>query len=150
MKFMADVMLGKLARWLRVLGYDTWYRRFSAPEDIHPLQLEGRYLLSRHEEATKTYEKSVWIHSDHVQFQLAELKNRIGFCPERSAWFSRCLVCNTLLKPAPPDVACDHVPEYVFFTCMSEIRFCSSCGRFYWPGTHRTRMVRQLEAWGFN
>ena len=149
MKFMADSMLGKLAKWLRVLGYDTQYRNSCSPGVIAQLLKEERWLLSRDGETTKKYKKSVLIYSDRVKFQLDELRGRIDLSPERSRWFSRCLVCNTLLGQAPPDAACDNVPEYIFFKNMSEIRFCSSCGRFYWPGSHKKRMISQLEAWGF-
>ena len=149
MKFVADSMLGKLAKWLRILGYDTLYQSFYRPGVIVHLLKEDRCLLSRQEETANQYKNTVLIHADRVGPQLDELRNEINLVPERSNWFSRCLICNTLLKEAHPDEARNNIPEHVFFNNMSGIRSCPSCGRYYWPGSHRTRMEKQLEEWGF-
>ena len=150
MKFVADSMLGKLAKWLRILGYDTLYQSFYRPGVIDQLLTEDRYLLSRYEGAAKKYGSTVLLHADRVGAQLDELRDNIkDFAPERSNWFSRCLACNTLLRQTPFEEARDNVPEYVFYNNMWAIRSCPSCGRYYWPGSHKTRMVNQLEEWGF-
>jgi len=150
MKFVADSMLGKLAKWLRVLGYDTVYLSSYRPGAMDQLLSEDRCLLSRHEEATKLYANALLIRADHVGAQLGELRNRIDLAPERSKWFTRCLVCNTPLKDVHPEEVRDNVPEYVFYNNMSEIRSCPSCSRYYWPGSHKKRMIKQLEEWGFH
>lgn len=149
MKFAADSMLGRLAKWLRVLGYDTLYQSFKRPHILLQLLKEDRLLLTRQATMAAQYKNTVLLHAVHVGDQLDELRNKIYLGPERSSWFSRCLICNTLLKEAHPDEVRNSVPEYVFFDNMPGIRSCPSCGRYYWPGSHRTRMERQLEVWGF-
>ena len=147
-KFIADSMLGRLAKWLRVLGYDTLYQPFYKQEVIGASVGEGRKLLSRHRPTVTRYSNAMLIRSDRVKDQLYEMKTAGTITSERSKWFSRCLLCNIPLKEAEGTDALENVPEYVFYQSASGIRFCPSCGRYFWPGTHRERMVRQLEKWG--
>lgn len=149
MRFVADSMLGKLAKWLRVLGYDTHYQQYYTLGVIAHLVKDHRRLLSRHDETANRYFNALLIQADHVGDQLAELKHKANLAPDPSYWFSRCLMCNTLLEKPVPHEARENVPEYVYFQNMTGIRFCPSCGRYYWPGSHRKRMIRQLEEWGF-
>jgi len=149
MRFVADSMLGRLAKWLRVLGYDTHYQHHYSPGHIARLIKDDRRLLSRHKKTANQYPDAILLHTDHVGAQITELKDEIDLTPDRSHWFSRCLICNALLKEAPPHHARENLPEYVFFQTMTAISFCRSCGRYYWPGTHRARMMKQLELWGF-
>ncbi len=149
MKFVADAMLGKLAKWLRVLGYDTHYQNFYRDGVIDQLLKDGRWLLSLHVKKAEQYDNMILLHTNRVGEQLNELKNKIDLAPDRLNWFTRCLVCNVYLQSADQDAARDNVPEYVFFSNLSGIRLCPSCGRYYWPGSHRKRMLKQLEEWGF-
>ena len=148
-KFVADCMLGRLAKWLRALGYDTHYQRYYRPGDIENLVKEGRLFLSRHRGKTDHYTHAVFIHANGVSDQIAELKKKAHLTSVRLTWFSRCLVCNVLLTDAQIDSARENVPEYVFYENMAGIRLCPLCGRYYWPGSHRKSMIRQLEEWGF-
>jgi uncharacterized protein with PIN domain len=149
MRFVADSMLGKLSKWLRVLGYDTHYQRYYGPGVIAQLVKDNRLLLSRHNETVNRYFDALLIHCDHVGEQLAELEEKANLAPDREHWFSRCLICNVLLEKPVVHKARENVPEHVYFQNMTGIRFCPSCGRYYWPGSHRKRMLRQLEEWGF-
>ena len=146
-KFVADSSLGKLAKWLRVMGYDTIYQSFYKEETIRELIQKGRTLLSRQQATVTQHPASLLIRSDHVEAQLHEMKHTGAITPDRSKWFTRCLICNVLLKEA--HATPQNVPEYVFHQSRLLIRFCPSCGRYFWPGTHRERMNRQLEEWGF-
>lgn len=148
LKFLADSMLGRLAKWLRVLGHDTQY--LSRAGMITPLVSEGRRLLSRHRRTVDLHQNSILILSDHVREQLHEMKERGALPLDRSKWFSRCLICNVPLDEAKPERALEQVPEYVFYQNLKEIRSCPSCGRHFWPGSHRMRMMKQLEEWGFS
>ncbi|MBW1910464.1 MAG: hypothetical protein JRJ11_13150 [Deltaproteobacteria bacterium] len=148
-KFVADSMLGKLAKWLRVLGYDTHYQRHYSPGVMDELVKGSRLLLSRRRETVHQYTGALLLHGNAVGEQIAELKERLHLVPHRSRWFSRCLICNILLGDMQIDMAQENVPEYVFYQNISGIKYCPSCGRHYWPGSHRVRMERQLEKWGF-
>ena len=151
MKFVADSMLGKLAKWLRMLGYDTYYQPGNyGPEDIDLLVKQGRILLSRRRITAKKYTDALLVCSHHVGEQLVEVKEGLLLSPDSRDWFTRCMLCNSRLKSVQEDDARENVPEYVFYHNMKEIRVCPSCGRYYWPGSHRTRMVRQLEKWGLS
>jgi uncharacterized protein len=149
-KFAADSMLGRLAKWLRVLGYDTVYLGTYGPGVIKQIIAEGRLFLSRRKGTEKVYSNTILIDAVCVGDQLAELKEKVNLTSDRSEWFSRCLICNTLLRDAATDDALNNVPEYVFHNNLSEIRLCPLCVKYYWQGSHRKRMIRQLEEWGFS
>ncbi len=148
-RFIADSMLGRLAKWLRIMGYDTHYQSFYKKGLIEMLVHGGGMLLSRHRATIKQYPNAVLILSDHVKDQLHEMKNGGSLTPDRSKWFTRCLICNVPLKEAEAEGARMNIPEYAFHKYTSEIRSCPSCGRYFWPGSHRGRIIRQLEEWGF-
>ena len=142
-------MLGRLAKWLRIMGYDTHYQSFYQKKDIGLLIQEGRALLSRHKKTTDRYPGALLVLSDHIEEQLHEIQKRFQLEPDRLRWFTRCLICNVLLKKTQVDHLRLDVPDYVLYENRSQIRFCPSCGRYFWPGSHRERMMRQLENWGF-
>ncbi len=142
-------MLGKLAKWLRVLGYDTCYQNAYQSGELYQQIREGRVLISRDFKMISRYPNAVVIHEDGVGRQIIDLKDRLFLKPDMALWFTRCLRCNTILKKVISEEAMDAVPEYVFHMNRSEISLCDSCGRFYWPGTHRKRMIHQLKIWGF-
>ena len=142
-------MLGKLAKWLRILGYDTLYQSYYGPGVIDRLVKEDRCLLSRHKTTVDRYTGALLLYSDRVGEQLTELRQWIPLMPDQKKLFSRCLVCNVFLEKAEEDEARRSIPEYVFYQNIKGIRFCPSCGRYYWPGSHRTKMMSQLREWGF-
>jgi uncharacterized protein with PIN domain len=148
-RFLADSMLGRLAKWLRVMGYDTHYQSFYREDVIEQFSREGRILLSRHKPTVERYSNSLLIRADHVKDQLQEVRHSGALAPQGCKWFSRCLICNVSLIDAEPKDVSENVPEYIFHQNITGIRFCPSCGRYFWPGSHRERMIRQLEEWGF-
>jgi uncharacterized protein len=148
-KFVADTMLGRLAKWLRIMGCDTHYRPFYQPEQIRSLVEEGRILLTRNSRRLTRCKGAVFLRADHVKDQLNQLQQE-GLIPvDHARWFTRCMLCNdTLLTPSAEAVK-ENVPEYVLFENPSGIRFCPSCNRFFWPGSHKQKMMAQLGSWGF-
>ena len=138
-RFLADGMLGTLAKWLRLLGYDTAYDNFAAdPELARRARAEGRVLLTRdHELAARRGLRALLIRSEVLEEQVREVVSRFGPPPQPA--LSRCGVCNTVLEPVTPEEVADRVPPYVLQT-QTEFRRCPGCGRIYWPGTHVQRM----------
>lgn len=147
-RFVAEPMLGKLAKWLRMIGYDVIYLRSYREEDLVRLVDTGRRLLSRRPQAQRHHAGAILIRSDHVGEQLKELHSLGRIKLDRSKFFTRCLRCNVLIEESDPEAAKTGVPDYVYDENPSGIRRCPECGRFFWPGSHSNRMLRQLGGWG--
>lgn len=144
LKLLGDGMLGRLAKWLRLLGYDTAYdNAASDPELARRARSEGRVLLTRdHELAARRGLRTLLIQSEVLEEQVREVQDALG--PPHDPALSRCSVCNVVLKTASPDKIADLVPPYVLRT-QTEFRRCPGCGRVYWPGSHIQRMRSQIE-----
>jgi uncharacterized protein with PIN domain len=143
MRFVVDAMLGKLAKWLRILGYDTLY--YPNVEDHRLIELAdatGRVLLTadrelmRHRRAVKYF-----ISSDAWREQLREVLR--AYPPPDRGLFSRCLECNSLLEPVERDSVRKQVPPHVYREQLSFVR-CPRCDQVYWRGTHFERVRAQL------
>jgi len=147
--FVADSMLGKLARYLRILGYDTFYQPRCPDQILAELVMEGRVLLTRNRATAGLYPNSIFIDRDLVKDQLKLVDRTLKLARDHKNWFSRCLMCNSVLSKAEAEVTRENVPDFVFFKYPETIVFCPSCRRFYWPGTHRERMLERLKDWGF-
>lgn len=141
-------MLGRLAKWLRVLGYDTHYQSRYPADAMARLVGDGRILLTKDRKTAQKYADALLLASDRVGDQIDEIKGALKLRPQKSVWFTRCLRCNEPLKSAALEEAKAEVPEHVFHESGDALRWCPACGRYYWPGSHRMRMIRQLEAWG--
>jgi len=141
-RLLADAMLGKLARWLRILGYDTQYLQGDDATIAHRARAEGRILLTRdHELARRRGLQVVLIASQSWPEQLREVVAAVGVPDEER---SRCMVCNGVLDPLPREAAKSQVPPYVAKT-QSSFHRCAECGRIYWQGTHWDGIRRRLE-----
>ena len=149
-RFVADVMLGRLSKWLRVMGCDTHYQPFYKSETIDVYIRDGRLLLTKSARMFEKYSPSLLIETDHVRTQLQEIIKKGFLSLDYSRWFTRCLVCNVPLKCIAPEEAKNHTPEYIYSQNTSGIHFCPSCGRYFWPGSHKTRMMNQLSEWNLN
>ncbi len=147
MKFLVDRMLGKLAKELRMLGYDTIYYQ---GEDIHRLfhisREEGRVILTRSSKLLpkKTEDRIVRIREDNPLLQLKELIHMGIIKLDEGNLFSRCLLCNLEIIKIPSGEAEGRVPDFVFHQ-MQEFFRCPRCGRIYWEGSHRKNMERKIE-----
>lgn len=147
-RFLADCMLGRLAKWLRILGYDTLYERSRGKGVTFTSEFLGdRRFLTRRRELIKDVPGCVYIRSDHVGDQLGQMVKEGLIHPDPEEGFRLCSACNAELVEAYPDDARDHIPEYVFFRHTQELLWCPVCKRYYWRGTHCDRMRAQLENW---
>jgi uncharacterized protein with PIN domain len=147
--FVVDAMLGRLARWLRAMGYDTLYPG-PAPGlagDRRLLQLaraEDRILVTRDRMLARLAEpRGCLVRSERVDDQLLEMVDQLGLAPEVSKWLSRCLECNVPLEARPRDLLRGLVPDHVF-TTHAQFMGCPSCTRVYWAGTHAEQMLARL------
>jgi len=144
-KFFADSMLGKLARWMRTMGYDVEYS--SGIDDSELLMRaasEGRTILTRDTLLMKRRAargRTVFIESDGVAAQLRQVTALFPFDKEKL--LTRCLRCNALLEELARDEAKDKVPPYVFET-QNDFSTCPACKRVYWGATHKKRMLEDL------
>src|ERR671911_54209 len=136
LRFAADVMLGRLAKWLRVLGQDVIYgRHLSGAGLIHAARHENRIILTRDRRLRFRQPQDVFfIESDQFREQLRQLINRFHLVPGDDL-FSRCLTCNSWLQPRSKPTIQQLVPEYVFLT-QENFSWCAECRRIYWPATH--------------
>lgn len=143
-RFVVDVMLGRLARWLRALGYDT---RYSASADDPALaalaRLDDRILLTRDRElARRRGLRVVLLNADQLAEQRREVMRAIPLDTTRA--FTRCLECNAMLEETGRQAARDLVPPYVYQT-HTRFKRCPACGRVYWRGTHWAQMTGTLD-----
>lgn len=138
MIFVCDVMLGKLARYLRMLGIDARYVRQG--EDIASFVAppEGSLFLTKRRGVTSCG-RAVLIKADDPKEQLLEIKKYIRRHFDPSALMSRCLDCNTLLADIPKEDIEQLVPEYVFHH-HEKFKTCPSCKKVYWEGSHADEM----------
>jgi uncharacterized protein with PIN domain len=143
-KFLADAALGRLARYLRMLGYDAAYveGRDGAAALRQALQT-GRTLLTRRRDLAARDDIEVYfIEDDDVLAQLSATARRfrLGFTADA---MTRCIECNELLRTVSKTDVLDLLPPHVRKTQEIFAR-CPSCGRIYWPGTHYARAVARL------
>jgi len=146
MKFIADSMLGKLAKWLRVLGYDTAYRRdIEDGELVRLARNDGRMILTRDTGLVGRLkaDEYLFIRDNAPIDQLRQAVGELGLTVSGDCLLSRCTVCNEPLEGVDGDAVRGMVPE---FTALTEKEFyrCASCGRVYWPGTHKARIIERL------
>jgi len=146
-------MLGSLARWLRLCGYDCLYLG-TEPEDAELAKIaarENRWLLTRDRELASLGPKTQMVDAGVLEAQLAEVLDRHGLPPPEDLERSRCSDCNGVLDEVSPAQVGAVVPPYVLATA-ERFRRCRDCQRVYWPGTHgeqihiRFARVRQLMA----
>jgi len=133
-KLLADAMLGKLARWLRLLGYNVIYMHADDVTIAARARAEGRILLTRdHELAKRRGLQVVFITSQELEIQLTQVVRKVGEPPEDV--LPRCMHCNEPLMSISREEARCYVPSYVAKT-QHTFRQCPKCNKVYWPGTH--------------
>lgn len=148
--FIVDSNAGKLARWLRMLGYDTLFFRDIEDGQFVKLALkEGRVAVTRDTQiarrrvAVNGSLRVILARDDDPKKQLLQVMRELGL-DWRGTEFTRCLECNRLLVPLSRDEVRGLVPPHVFRTQSRYMR-CPVCGRVYWHGTHWRRMTQALE-----
>lgn len=142
MKLLCDHMLGSLARWLRLMGYDTAYPEPGPDRDlIDRARRDVRILLTRDKELAARVPHAVQVRSDELEEQIREVAGVLGL--RLVDPLSRCSLCNEVLLPAAADDVKGLVPEAVR-SRHREFWRCTSCKRVYWQGSHWDKMVERL------
>lgn len=139
LRFAVDSMLGGLAKWLRLLGFDTYYLRNGPGRTM-----ADRILVTRRSDRPNQPRLSDWprlirLSANDTVEQLTQILRALDISPDEVRPFTRCGVCNQVLETVQLSEADDFVPEYVRAIHESFSR-CPGCHRVYWPGTHQQRM----------
>ncbi len=148
-RFIADTMLGSLVLWLRLMGFDTLIH--AAKDDnalLRSAASSGRILLTAHRAlaARPLARNVILLPPTGPRRQLEQLAR---FCPlhRRLKPFSRCPRCNNLLRPVDKDRVREQLPPYIWEQYERFSR-CTSCGRIYWPGSHRSHALGKMMGGG--
>jgi len=149
-RFAADCNVGRLARWLRALGYDAEYHaRVGDAQLVGLAQASGRVLLTRDRDLTRRRAitsgavRAVLLRDDRVTEQLRQVVLELGLSGELA--LTRCLECNVELEPRPATAVAERVPPHIRLT-QTRFSECPGCSRVYWQGTHWDRMRSRLAA----
>jgi uncharacterized protein with PIN domain len=152
MKFIADSMLGRLARWLRLLGYDTlYYPHIKDRKLLRIARVDKRVLLTRDTRLVKVrdLQNFLLLRENNTFRQLKividtfKLKVQGRNARDHNVHLSRCSLCNASLHTVSAEEVRNAVPEYVYQTCHI-FKKCLRCGKLYWKGTHPERFREKL------
>jgi uncharacterized protein with PIN domain len=136
---LADAMLGRLAKWLRLLGFDTVYAGHRSDHQIAAIaRAEDRIVLTRDREMMRRKGiRCLYVDSQVLEEQLRQVVGELGLPSEDEGRIkgARCPVCNQSLVRLSREEVRPHVPPYVWQT-QSTFHRCAECERIFWPGTH--------------
>ena len=145
-RFIADVMVGKLARWLRVLGFDNAYSNtYTDDEIVRIAEAEDRVILTRDTglAARRNVVSCILIESADYPEQIRQVLRTFGLDLHASKVLSRCIECNVPLTNVDKESVRGRVPPYVY-SVQEHFATCPSCRRVYWHGTHVEEMIRRI------
>jgi len=135
--FVAEATLGKLVKWLRIMGFDAIYTPATPTKGWIDDTVKARILLTRTRKI-KDLSKAqtrIFIVSDKPFEQLKEVIHAVGIVPEDIKPFFRCIRCNIPIQPIDKKNVQGVVPDHILETCHI-FQTCTGCGRIYWQGTH--------------
>lgn len=146
-RFVADAHLGGLARFLRMLGFDTLHRNAFSDDEIRRLaEAERRIVLTRDRELLKCREiaRGAYVRALKPEAQLREVAERYELAPLARP-FTLCLSCNLPLQPVERDMIAHRLPPTVYELHQRFVR-CRGCDGVFWPGSHYERMLSALRS----
>jgi uncharacterized protein with PIN domain len=145
-RFVLDIHLGRLAAYLRMLGFDVLYRNDYQDEELAQISAkEERILLTRDRGLLKraVVAHGYLLRETYPRRQIVEVLRRFDLF-ESIAAFQRCVHCNALLKAAPIELVRDHLPAKTK-QYYDEFHICPECSQIYWKGSHYQRMQRLID-----
>lgn len=146
MRFIADAMLGRLAKWLRILGFDVLY--YPVIDDRLVIKIsreQERTILTRDTRLVKQrgLRSPILIESNNIFDQLLEIKDRLDF--RGAAPPGRCTACNGTLSSVSQKLEIkEFVPDFIYHNFNDFIK-CEDCGKVYWEGTHREKIRQKVK-----
>jgi len=148
LKFVTDGMLGKLTRWLRMLGHDVEYTGSMGDKElIQKAKKESRILLTRdvelYQQAIAKGADAFLVESPNQTANLANLAKRFKFKLEIDVKASRCPKCNSKIKAVSKSSVADKIPQTTSSN-YEEFWQCQGCGQVYWRGAHWKRIDKTL------
>ena len=139
-RFICDFMLGRLAKWMRLLGFDTsYYKDTDGKTIIYYGRKEDRTILTRSKILASKNKDLILIDSECLKDQLKQMIKLVGTCIP----FSRCPVCNAGTEKIKKEEVKNNVPDYVF-EIHNDFKRCPECGRIFWKGTHYKEIKKVL------
>ena len=138
-------MLGRLAKWLRLLGYDTsYFNRIHDSKLIDTAESEGRIILTRDTRLIlrKRCRNYIFTRDDRWREQLQQIYFEAGLNTDRA--LTLCAVCNRRLQMVEKNTIKELVPPYVFET-QQDFAVCTGCSRVFWEATHAKKIFAELE-----
>lgn len=144
-RFIADVMLGSLSRWLRLFGFDTLYSNNFTDKELIKISIQDcRILLTKDTllAKSKLLKSVLFIHSENVKEQIKEVLSQIPCLVNLVSLKPRCPLCNgemEKVKKNEVEKIGYEIPDYIVFT-SEEFIICKLCKKVYWHGTHKDRI----------
>lgn len=149
MKFLCDQMLGTLAKWLRICGFDTYFANSEISDDelLEMAKKENRCLITRDKELTIRAKKRklelIEINSTDLDEQLSCVLCNVTL--DKTKILTRCTLCNSTLDEIKKEGAKSKVPEKIFEN-NEKFWLCPSCNKIYWVGTHYEKMLNKINS----
>jgi len=147
MKILCDQMLGTLAKWLRILGFDTFYANAEMPDEdfLNIAKGENRTIFTRDKELVIRGKKKnlniISIETTDLDLQLNQVMRHVTI--DEKSILSICTFCNTILDTVEKNKVQGKVPSKVFEK-NEKFWFCSKCNKFYWMGSHYNEMIKKI------
>jgi uncharacterized protein with PIN domain len=148
MKLLCDQMLGTLAKWLRILGFDTFYANAEMSDEdlLNIAKGENRTIFTRDKELIIRGKKKnlnvISIETTDLDLQLNQALKHVNI--DEKSILSRCTLCNTVLDTVEKNKVQGKVPSKVFEN-NEKFWFCSKCNKFYWMGSHYNEMINKIK-----
>lgn len=145
-RFIVDFMCGRLAKWLRILGYDAEFVKDISREKILLESLkEQRIVLTRDTKlSSKKAYKLILIKSDKIREQVRQVIKELNLVIDKNKFFTICSICNKKVVAVSKEKVKDLVPKYVYEN-ISEFYECPQCNRIYWQGSHFDFFLDDIE-----
>jgi len=148
MKLLCDQMLGTLAKWLRILGFDMFYVNDTMTDDelLDIAKNEKRIIISRDKELIVRGKKknltTIEINTTNLDEQIQQVLKLIRI--DEQVVLSRCILCNTILETKEKNLVQGNVPKKIFEN-NDEFWFCSTCNKYYWKGSHYEKIINKID-----